>query len=368
MLENPSPIPAKSAEEIELEKNKKTLSELVALRSAFFQQDGKKSNTNSDDKKNFIGEFLAPYLENFGTLKKSWSEGDVARNTGAIADRFAEKFDSLMEKYLPSSPQEKDNFKKFRNKILHVEDPNKIKLESGANLIDQLKEKGVNLQEINDQVKQMALINPFSKDNQSIPIKLKDGSTLNLDVKQYAEDLFAHNQLQKNTDANSRNGSQTQQIELSGPLALYGKQKFNEKFPQEGERVTLSDEESNSIRGVKQEAERLDQIDRKNVENFAKECGFKIENNKSPTLETPEKIGEEDLKEATKLLRGILKSPEKSGTENPSNEKPKNRVQFGVEENKRYSPLDSPSTVAKSQSWTQRVKTSSSESQSPSRE
>ena len=362
MLENPSPIPAKSAEEIELEKNKKTLSELVALRSAFFQQDGEDSNKKSDDKKNFIGEFLAPYLENFGTLKKSWSEGDVARNTGAIADCFTEKFDSLMEKYLPSSPQEKENFEKFRNKILRAEDPNKIKLKSGENLIDQLKENGVNLQEINDQVKQMALINPFSKDNQSIPIELPDGRKLRLDVKQYAEDLFAHNQLQKNTDANSRNGSQTQQIELSGSLALYGKQKFNEKFPQEGERVTLSDEESNSIRGVKQEAERLDQIDRKNVENFAKEFGFK----KSPTLETPIKIGKEDLTNAMKLLKGILKSPEKSGTENPSNEKPRKGVGFGLNEVREYSPSAPPIAVRQSQSWRDRVN-KSPDPQSPSR-
>lgn len=36
MIENPSSTPTKSAEEIELEKNKKTLSELVAHRSAFF--------------------------------------------------------------------------------------------------------------------------------------------------------------------------------------------------------------------------------------------------------------------------------------------------------------------------------------------
>jgi len=210
------------------------------------------------------------------------------------------------------------------------------------------------------------IINPFSQDNQSIPIKLKDGRELRLDVKQYAEDLVEYNQLQKNTDANSRNGSQTQQIELSGPLALYGKQKFNEKFPQEGERVTLSDEESNSIRGVKQEAERLDQIDRKNVENFAKECGFKIENNKSPTLETPEKIGEEDLKEATKLLRGILKSPEKSGTENSSNQKPRKGVGFGLNEVREYSPSAPPIAVRQSQSWRDRVN-KSPDPQSPSR-
>ena len=366
MSENLSPIPAKSAEEIEFEKNKKTLSELVALRSAFFQQDGEKSNTKSDDKKNFMEEFLAPYLKNFGTLKNSWSEGDVDRNTRGIANYFAEKFDSLMEKYLPSSPQEKDNFQKtLRN--LGAEDLNKIKLKSDENLIDQLKEKGVNLQEINDQVKQMALINPFSKDNQSIPIKLKDGRTLNLDVKQYAEDLFEHNQLQKNTDANSRNGSQTQQIELSGPLALYGKQKFNEKFPQEDAKIPLSDEEINSIENFHANANARDKKREENLKKFAEKFGLKIENNKSPTSKTTEKIGKEDLTNATELLKGILKSPEKSGTEKTSDEEPERRVRFENAEVQKYSPSAPPSAVAKSQSWKDRVKTPPSEPQLPSR-
>ena len=360
MLENSSPIPAKSAEEIELEKNKKTLSGLVALRSAFFQQDGEDSNKKSDDKKNFIGEFLAPYLENFGTLKKSWSEGNVARNTGAIADFLAEKIDSLMEKYLPSSPQEKNNVQKALRR-LGVEDTNKIKLESGENLIDQLKEKGVNLQEINDQVKQMALINPFSKDNQSIPIELPDGRKLRLDVKQYAEDLFAHNQLQKNTDANSRDSSQSHQIKLSGPLELYGKQKFNEKFPQEGVKIPLSDQDIESIKAIQVNANASD----KKREEFAEKFGFG--NDKSPTLETTEKISGEDLKNATKLLKGILKSPEKSDTGNPSNQKPKKGVRFGSDAALEYSPSDPLSAVENSKSWTERVKPKSPDTKSPSR-
>ena len=293
-------------------------------------------------------------MENFGTLKKSWSDEDVARNTRGIANYFAEKFDSLMEKYLPSSPQEKDNVQKALRR-LGVEDTNKIKLKSGENLIDQLKENGVNLQEINDQVKQMALINPFSKDNQSIPIKLKDGRELRLDVKQYAEDLFAHNQLQKNTDANFRNGSQNQQIELSGPLALYGKQKFNEKFPQEGATISISDEEKNSIENFQANADASDQKREEALKKFAEKFGFKIENNKSPKSETTEKIGKEDLIKATELLRGILKSPEKSDTEKPSNQKPRKGVRFGSDEFQEYSPSDSPSAVAKSRSWTERV-------------
>jgi len=68
MIENPSPIPAKSAEEIELENNKKTLSELVALRSAYFKQDGEKSNTKSDNKKNFIEELHCPHFLNKNSL------------------------------------------------------------------------------------------------------------------------------------------------------------------------------------------------------------------------------------------------------------------------------------------------------------
>ena len=366
MLENPLPIPAKSAEEIELEKNKKNLSELVALRSAFFQQDGEDSTKKSDDKKNFIEEFLAPYLENFGTLKKSWSEESVARNTGAIADYFTEKFDSLMEKYLPSSSQEKDNFEKFRNRILSSENANKIKLESDENLIDQLKQNGFSLndlEKINNKINMTTIINPFSQDNQSIPIELSDGRKLRLDVKKYAEDLFAHNQLQKNTDANFINGSQTQQIELSGPLALYGKQKFNEKFPQEGVKIPLYDEEKKSIENFQANADASDQ----KREEALKKFGFKIENNKSPKSETTEKIGKEDLTNALKLLKGILKSPEKSDTENSSNEKPKKGVRFGGDEVREYSSSGSLSDVGNSKSWTQRILESSSEPQSPPR-
>ena len=343
-------------EEIELEKNKQNLSELVARRSAYFQQDGEDSNKKSDDKKNFIGEFLAPYLENFGMLKKSWSEGDVARNTGAIADYFVEKFDSLMEKYLPSSPQEKNNFEKFRNKILRAEDPNKIKLESGENLIDQLKEKGVNLQEINDQVKQMALINPFSKDDQSIPIKLKDGRTLNLDVKQYAEDLFEHNQLQKNTDANSRNGSQTQQIELSGPLALYGKQKFNEKFPKDD---VVFKEDKESIEALQNQAQIFDQKREETLKKFAEKFGLTLPENKSQTSpKQPENKASETLQstepqqEANHVkpkispLQGILKK-DKAKQENLESSLSK-KVGFEENEVQEYSPQNPPS-------WTNRV-------------
>ena len=111
MLENPSPIPPKSSEEIELENNKKILSSLFASRSAFFQQDeGNLDQKKIDDKKNFIEEFLAPYLENFTTLKQKWQGGEVVKNTEIVADFLAEKIDSLMEKYLPSSPYTPTNF------------------------------------------------------------------------------------------------------------------------------------------------------------------------------------------------------------------------------------------------------------------
>ncbi len=339
MLENPSPIPTKNAEEIELEKNKQSLSALVARRSSYFQQDGENlDQKKNDDKKNFIEEFLAPYLENFTTLKQKWQGGEVVKNTEIVADFLAEKIDSLMEKYLPSSPQEKDNVQKALRR-LGVEDTNKIKLKSGENLIDQLKKNRVDLdelKEINNKINMTTIINPFSQDNQSIPIKLKDGRELRLDVKQYAEDLFAHNQLQKNTDANSRNGSQTQQIELSDILDLYGKHKFNEKFPQEGAKIPLSDQDIESIKAIQANANASDQKREEALKKFAEKFGFKIENNKSPKSETTEKIGKEDLTNATKLLKGILKSP------NTPDKKPGKRVQFE-------------SNVKKSESWSDRI-------------
>lgn len=357
MSENPSPIPAKSAEEIELENNKKTLSELVALRSAYFQQDGEKSNTKSDNKKNFIEEFLAPYLENFGMLKKSWSQGDIAKNTGAIADYLGGKIDSMMEKYLPSSSQEKDNFDKFRNKILRTEDPNKIKLESGENLIDQLKENGFNsedLKKINNKINMTAIINPFSKDNQSIPIQL-NGKEFRIDVKQYAEDLVEYNQIQKNTNTNTnaKDSSQSQQIELSGILDLYGKHKFNEKFPQEGAKIPLSEEEKKSIETIQANANASD----KKRGEFAKKFGFEIEGNKPESIKVS--LGSESLDDkksrepSSKTIKGILKQQQE---ESPLNPKPIKKVGFGDENNKKYSPSDPASDVAESRSWAVRIK------------
>lgn len=365
MIENPSPIPAKSAEEIELENNKKTLSELVALRSAYFQQDGEKSNTKSDNKKNFIEEFLAPYLENFGMLKKSWSQGDIAKNTGAIADYLGGKIDSMMEKYLPSSSQEKDNFDKFSNKILHTEDPNKIKLESGENLINQLKKNGVDLNEVNNKINMTTIINPFSKDNQLIPIKLPDGRKLRLDVKQYAEDLVEYNQIQKNTNANAKDSSQSQQIELSGILDLYGKQKFNEKFPQEGVKIPLSKEEEKSIEAIQANANASDI----KIGEFAKKFGFEIEENKPESIKVS--LGSESLDDkksrepSSKPIKGILKQQQK---ESPLNPKPKETVRFGDEKNKEYSPSEPPENVAKSGSWLERIKSErASQNKGPAR-
>jgi hypothetical protein len=324
MIGNPSSTTTKSAEEIELENNKNTLSELVARRSAYLQQDGENLDQKNNAKKNFIEEFLAPYLENFGMLKKSWSKGDIDKNTGAIADYLGGKIDSMMEKYLPPSSREKDNFDKFSNKILRTEDPNKIKLESGENLIDQLKENGFNLEDlkkINNKINMTTIINPFSKDNQSIPIELPDGRKLRLDVKQYAEDLVEYNQLQKNTDANAKDSSQIQQIELSGILDLYGKHKFNEKFPQEGAKIPLSKEEEKSIENFQANAIESDKKREETLKKFAETFGFSIPENKSKnTSEKPEnkalEIGQssETHREAINptteksWLRGILKN------------------------------------------------------------
>jgi hypothetical protein len=182
MIGNPSSTPTKSAEEIELENNKNTLSELVARRSAYFKQDGENLDQRNENKKNFIEEFLAPYLENFGILKKSWSANEILSNSESIGTFLAEKLDSWIEKHLPPSPQEKANFQKALTN-LGVEDPNKIKLKAGENLIDQLNNNGVDLNEVNNKINMATIINPFSQENQYIPIRLKNGKELRLDVK-----------------------------------------------------------------------------------------------------------------------------------------------------------------------------------------
>ncbi len=328
MLENPSPIPPKSSEEIELENNKKILSSLFASRSAYFRQDeGNLDQKKIDDKKNFIEEFLEPYLANFTTLKQKWQGGEVVKNTEIVADFLAEKIDSLMEKYLPSSPQENNNFEKSRSKILRAEDPNKIKLKSGENLIVQLKQNGFSLndlEKINNKINMTTIINPFSQDNQSIPIKLKDGRELRLDVKQYAEDLVEYNQLQKNTDANFKDSSQSHQIKLSGPLELYGKHKFNEKFPQEGAKIPLSNQDIESIEAIQANANASD----KKREEFAKKFGFTIPENKSQnTSKQPENKASETLQSTepqreaidpaqikTSPSKGILKNSDSTNT------------------------------------------------------
>ena len=294
------------------------------------QENNDKAKPKDEDKKNFIEEFLAPYLENFTTLKQKWQGGEVVKNTEIVADFLAEKIDSLMEKYLPSSPQENNNFEKSRSKILRAEDPNKIKLESGENLIVQLKQNGFSLndlEKINNKINMTTIINPFSQDNQSIPIKLKDGRELRLDVKQYAEDLVEYNQLQKNTDANFRDSSQSHPIKLSGPLELYGKHKFNEKFPQEGAKIPLSDEEKQSIEAIQANANASD----KKREEFAKKFGFTIPENKSQnTSKQPENKASETLQSTepqreaidptqikTSPPKGILKNSDSTNTADP---------------------------------------------------
>jgi hypothetical protein len=251
------------------------------------QENNNKAKPKDEDKKKFIEKLLAPYLENFGKLKQSWQDGEVVKNTEIIADFLGGKIDSMMEKYLPTSSQEKANVQKAEGN-LGVENPNKIKLESGENLIDQLKENGFDLNEVNNKINMTAIINPFSKDDQSIPIKL-NGKEFRIDVKQYAEDLAQYNQLQKNTDANSQEGLQSQQIKLSGILDLYGKHKFNEKFSDEGAKIQLSDQEKQSIKNFQANANASDKKREETLKKFAEKFGFTIPENKSQnTPEQPE--------------------------------------------------------------------------------
>jgi hypothetical protein len=345
-----------------LSPEEENLSKLLQSRVRSFerfegQENSDKAKPKDEDKKNLIGEFLALYLENFRTLKQKWQGDEVNKNTEIVADSLAEKFDSLMEKYLPSSSQEKNNFDKFRNKILRTEDPNKIKLESGKNLIDQFKKNGFNsedLKKINNKINMTTIINPFSQDNQSIPIELSDGRKLRLDVKQYAEDLVEYNQLQKNTNANTnaKDSSQSQQIELSGILDLYGKHKFNEKFPQEGVKIPLSEEEK-SIETIQANANASD----KKRGEFAKEFGFEIEGNKPESIKVS--LGSESLDDkksrepSSKTIKGIFPRQQEESSSEP---KPKKTVRFGGEKNKEYSPSDPVENVAQSGSWSERIK------------
>ena len=305
-----------------LSPEEENLSKLLQSRVRSFerfegQENSDKAKPKDEDKKNFIEELLAPYLENFRTLKQKWQGGEVVKNTEIIADFLAEKIDSLMEKHLPPSSQEKNNFQKALTN-LGAEDPNKIKLNSDENLIDQLKENGFDLEDlkkINNKINMTTIINPFSKDNQSIPIQL-NGKEFRIDVKQYAEDLVEYNQIQKNTNANTKDSSQSQQIELSGILDLYGKHKFNEKFPQEGAKIPLSEEEKKSIENFQANANASD----KKRGEFAKKFGFKIEENKPESIKVS--LGSEslDADKSSKTIKGILKQQQE---ESPLNPKPK---------------------------------------------
>jgi len=282
-----------------------------------------------DDNKNLIEEFLEPYLTNFRILKQKWQGNEITKNTEIVNNYLAEKFDSWMEKYLPSSPQEKANFQKALTN-LGFEDPNKIKLKAGENLIDQLKENGVDLNEVNNRINMATIINPFSQENQYIPIRLKNGKELRLDVKQYAEDLAEYNQLQKNTDANAKDSSQSQQNELSGLLSLYGKHKFNQKFHQGEGGIPLSKEEKKSIENFQTNANVSDNKREETLKKFAERFGLTIPENKSQNIsaQTENKATEtiqpiesqqnagHDHEKRTSPIKGILKkSPSRDSQE-----------------------------------------------------
>ena len=359
------PIPRTSQIQSPEEEN---LSKLLQSRVRSFerfegQENNDKAKPEDNNKKNFIEEFLEPYLSNFRTLKQKWQGEEFVKNTEIVADYLGGKIDSMMEKYLPSSSQEKANVQKAEGN-LGVENPNKIKLKSGENLINQLKNNGVDLNEVNNKINMLdRIINPFSQYNESIPIKLQNGKEFRIDVKQYAEDLVAYNQLQKNTDAdaNAKDSSQSQQIELSGILELYGKQKFNEKFPQEGVKIPLSEEEKKSIETIQANANASD----KERGKFAKKFGFEIEGNKPESIKVS--LGSESLfrESSPEPIKGILKQQK---VESSSEPKPEKTVRFGDENNKEYSPSEPPENVAKSGSWLERIKSEkASQNQGPAR-
>lgn len=278
MLENQSHESKNIQDDIELEeKNRKNLYNLIALRSAFFKQDDNKLEKKDEDKKNFLTEFLEPYLEKFNKLKSSWEKSSISANSEALAISLAGKLDGIIEKYLPSSPQEKERFEQIKHRLIGIDDPKKIKLKSDENLIDQLVQNNVDLEYINIKIKATAIINPFSTGSQSVPIKLRDGRELLLDVKKYAEDLAEYNQLKQNTKMNALpgfNSDENKSKESFDDLDLYGKYKFNQKFPQEDVKIKLSEREEKTIESLLNQAKIADQKREEALKKFAEKFGL----------------------------------------------------------------------------------------------
>ena len=261
----------KQFEQTPLTKNEENLRVLINERLEFFSQHRNNSDTekvNNDRLRNFLFK-SQPFRDVIGFLENIYT-------SELLADSLALSFHRIID----SSPEETARINKIKNGGI---DPREIKLSGGENLIEQFEKEGVDLQFINEKVNTLAIMNPFSKYHQVIPIKLEDGRTLNLDVKQYAKDAFEHYQLEHNKQQNTQPDPKLYQENhnLPGFLALYAKEKFLEKYPQESSNF-LSKKDEEAIAGWKKRGEFRDQ----ETEEFLIKIGFKKpplqESNKRP--------------------------------------------------------------------------------------
>jgi hypothetical protein len=299
-------------EETILTKNEENLRQLIENRSKFFSQDSNNSDPGNKKKvRNFLNEFLL-LSKDFDNGKGFLEKISISARLPELAESLAVSFDKMIEKYIPSSPEEIERFNKIKNGGIAS---NKIKLNGEENLIEQFNREGVDLKFIEEKINTLSIMNPFSKYHQIIPIKLEDGRTLNLDVKKYAKDAFEHYQLKHNEQQNIQPGStnshrENQQHNLPGFLALYAKEKFLEKYPQEPSNFFSKNDKKEIAHWQK-----IGELRDKSIEVFAVEFGFK----KSPLQKNPQ---EQNISE------GPPSGPQKSNQEQaPSGPQKSNQEQ-----------------------------------------
>ena len=324
---------AQSVEQTPLTKNEETLRALIENRSKFFSQDSNNSDTENKKKgRNFLNEFLF-ISKDFDNAKGFLENIAISAKLPALAESLELSFDRIIEKYNPSSPEETARINKIKNGGI---DPREIKLSGGENLVEQFAKEGVDLQFINEKVRTLSLMNPFSKYHQFIPIKLEDGRTLNLDVKKYAKDAFEHYQLKHNEQQNTQPDPKLYQENhnLPGFLALYAKEKFLEKYPQERSNF-LSKKDEEAIAGWKKRGEFRDQ----ETEEFLIKIGFKKPPlQKNPQEQNinegppsgPQKNPQEPVSSGAQERKGILRKPSDTSVLNylPTPLGPKQGVRF----------------------------------------
>ena len=300
---------AQSIGQTSLTTNERNLRELIAIRREFFSQ--YRDNSDAENKKKgLLEEFLLqsqPFRDVKGFLKNIYTSTKLPE---LLADSLALSFHRIID----SSPDETARINKIMNGGV---DPREIKLNGTENLIEQFAKEGVDLQFINEKVSTLAIMNPFSKYHQVIPIKLEDGRTLNLDVKKYAKDVFEHYQLEHNKQQNINPGStnshpENQQHDLPGFLALYAKEKFLEKYPQESSNF-LSKEDNERIAGWKKRGEFRDQ----ETEEFLIKIGFKKpplqESNKRPREQHSDDEVQQNSEDEKKPIKRTLREPTGTG-------------------------------------------------------